>query len=143
METNTHKGKNMKLIGGQKLRELGNTRHTDDSDYLVFDTEKELFSHADNVDYINAAKHAFFKEIWNKEIDNSEISLNSLLELKAFSFVQHCQNFNFAKADNDEFDIKFLVRKLGFDVNANIVKKYISAGEMSEIVKIINSMKRS
>jgi len=133
----------MKLIGGQKLRELGNTRHTDDSDYLVFDTEKELFSHDDNVDFINAAKHAFFKEIWNKEIDNSEISLNSLLELKAFSFVQHCQNFNFAKADNDEFDIKFLVRKLGFDVNANIVKKYISAGEMSEIVKIINSMKRS
>ena len=33
--------------------------------------------------------------------------------------------------------------KLGFDVNFNIVKKYISAGEMSEIVKIINSMKRS
>jgi len=133
----------MKLIGGQKLKQLGNTRHTDDSDYLVFDTEKELFSHGDNVDYINAAKHDFFKEIWNKEIDNSEISLNSLLELKSFSFVQHCQNFNFTKADNDEFDIKFLVRKLGFDVKFNIVKKYVSEGEMSEIVKIINNMKRS
>jgi len=32
---------------------------------------------------------------------------------------------------------------LGFDINFNIVKKYISAGEMSEIVKIINEMKRS
>ena len=133
----------MKLIGGQKLKELGSTRHTQDSDYLIFDAEKDLFSNVDGADYINAAKHVFFKEVWNKEIKNSEISLNSLLELKVFSFVQHCQNFNFAKADNDEFDIKFLVRKLGFDVTFNVVKKYISDGEMSEIIKIINNMKRS
>jgi len=142
IKKNLNKGNEMKLIGGQKLKEFGSTRHTDDSDYLIFDQEKELFSHGQDVDYINAAKHAFFKEIWNKEIDNSEISLNSLFELKCYSFVQHCQNFNFAKADNDEFDIKFLVRKLGFDVNANIVKKYVSDGEMSEIVKIINNMKQ-
>ena len=134
----------MKLIGGQKLRELGSTRHTEDSDYIIFDSEKEVFTHdaEKNIDYINAAKNDFFGKIWNKEIDNSEISLNSLLELKSFSFVQHCQNMNFTKADSDEFDIKFLVRKLGFDINFNIVKKYISAGEMSEIVKIINEMKR-
>ncbi len=135
----------MKLIGGQKLKDLGNTRYTEDSDYIIFDVEEDLFSHdpESNVDYINAAKSEFFGKIWNKEIDNSEISLNSLLELKCYSFVQHCQNMNFTKADNDEFDIKFLVRKLGFNVKLNIVKKYISDGEMSEIVKIINEMKRS
>lgn len=140
MKTKIHK----KLIGGQKLAELGSTRHTEDSDYLILDESEGLFTHdpENNVDYINAAKSDFFSKIWEKEIKNSDISLNSLLELKAYSFVQHCQNLNFEKADSDEFDIKFLVRKLGFDVNFNIVKKFISVGEMSEIVKIINEMKK-
>lgn len=132
----------MKLIGGQKLKELGNTRHTEDLDYLIYNDEDTLFRHEDNIDYINAAKNSFFKAIWKKEIDNKEISLNSLFELKCYSFVQHCQNFNFVKADNDEFDIKFLVRKLNFDINFNIIKKHISSGEMSEIIKIINNMKK-
>jgi hypothetical protein len=39
--------------------------------------------------------------------------------------------------------ISLALDNLGFDINFNIVKKYISAGEMSEIVKIINEMKRS
>ena len=135
----------MKLIGGQKLKELGSTRHTEDSDYIIFDSSKDVFSHdsSKNIDYINAAKNSFFGKIWKKEIKNPEISLNSLFELKCYSFVQHCQNMNFTKADNDEFDIKFLVRKLGFNVKFNIVKKYISVGEVSEIAKIINNMKRS
>jgi len=134
----------MLLIGGQKLRELGSSRHTDDSDYMIYDKEKEMFSHdhIKNVDYINAAKNDFFMKIWKKEKDNKDMSLNSLLELKCYSFVQHCQNMNFQKADNDEFDIKFLVRKLNFCVYFNNVKHYISDGELSEITKIINSIKR-
>jgi len=60
--------------------------------------------------------------------------------LKAYAFVQHCQNFNFAKADACEYDLKFLVRN--FDVKPNIVKRYISSGELSEINKIINSVKK-
>jgi hypothetical protein len=145
IKTNLNKkGSEMKLIGGQKLKDLGSTRHTEDSDYLISDSSRDLFSHdaENNVDYINAAKNDFFGKIWNKEIENSEISLNSLLELKAYSFVQHCQNFNFVKADADEFDIKFLIRKLGFDVNFKIVQKHISTGEMSEVINIINSMKK-
>ena len=35
----------MKLIGGQKLKELGSTRHTDDSDYIIFDSSKDVFTH--------------------------------------------------------------------------------------------------
>ena len=138
IKINTHK----KLIGGKRLRDIGSSRHTSDSDYLIFDSERDLFSHDKTGDYVNAAKQAFFKELWNKELENNEISLNSLVELKCYSFVQHCQNFNFIKADNDEFDIKFLVRELGFNVNFNIVKKYISDGEMSEIMKIIKEMKQ-
>lgn len=134
----------MKLIGGQKLKELGSTRHTEDADYIIYDSSKSEFSHdtENNIDFINGAKNSFFGKIWNKELENDEISLNSLFELKCYSFVQHCQNFNFGKADSDEFDIKFLVRKLSFNINFNIVKKYISAGEMDEIVKIINNMKK-
>jgi len=132
----------MKLIGGQRLKNLGSTRHTYDLDYLVWDSTKTLFSHVSGIDYINAAKSDFFGKIWAKEIENENISLNSLLELKCYSFVQHCQNFNFDKADNDEFDIKFLVRKLGFDLDFKIVKKFISVGELSEISNIINNMKK-
>ena len=132
----------MKKIGGQRLRELGSTRHTADTDYLISDSELPLFSNdkAKNEDYINAAKHKFFSAIWEKESDNEKISLNSLLELKAFSFVQHCQNFNFAKADTDEFDIKFLTRELNFKVVFSIVEKYVEAGPMSEVKKIISNM---
>jgi len=132
----------MKLIGGQKLKQLGSSRCTSDSDYLVYDKNLPLFSEKSGDDYINAAKNPFFGAIWKKEIKNPDVSLNSLLELKCFSFVQHCQNFNFQKADNDEFDIKFLVRKLNFNINFKIVAKHISDGEMSEIIKIIDNMKK-
>jgi uncharacterized protein YfcZ (UPF0381/DUF406 family) len=47
---------------------------------------------------------------------------------------------NWAKADACEYDMKFLVRN--FDCTAKIVKKYVSAGELSEITKITNSVKK-
>jgi hypothetical protein len=48
---------------------------------------------------------------------------------------------NFDKADTKEFDIKFLVRKINGSVNFDIAKKYIEAGEITEIEKIIKSVK--
>ncbi len=133
-----------KMIGGQKLKQLGSSRYTTDTDYLINAPGTDLFTHSStkNEDYVNAATHPFFSAIWEKEIKNQEISLNSLLELKAFSFVQHCQNFNFEKADTDEFDIKFLARTLEFKVDFSIVKKHVEPGPMSEVVKIITDMKR-
>ena len=134
----------MKLIGGQRLRDLGSCRHTEDFDYLICEPSQPLFRNdpEQNVDYINAAKNEFFGEIWEKETENNEVSLNSLLELKCYSFVQHCENFNFAKADNDEFDIKFLVRKLNFKVDFKLVEKHISAGAMIEIKNVIKKIQR-
>jgi hypothetical protein len=131
------------LIGGQALRELGSSRFTDDIDYLVDDkSSKKPFIVGNEVDLINANGHKFFREVWNLEKNNNtEIaSPKALLELKAFSFVQHCQNRNFKKADDAEFDIKFLVRTFNLD-EPKIVKKYISEGEYSEIKKILDIRK--
>ena len=131
----------MILIGGQALRNLGSDRHTEDIDFLVNDlTTKETFIAEKGVDYINAANNSFFKEIYKEEKGNKQATPQALLELKAYAFVQHCQNFNFAKADACEYDIKFLVRN--FDVSLKIVKKHVSSGELSEITKIINSVKK-
>ena len=88
------------LIGGQALRNLGHDRHTDDIDYLVYEEGKPMFTTSEKTDYINAASNDFFKAVWKMEADSTEqASPQALSELKAYAFVQHCQNFNFAKAD--------------------------------------------
>lgn len=129
-------------IGGARLVELGSSRSTADTDFLIFDeTSKEPFikDEENNIDYINGNGHSFFKEVFMsfEEIGEGQ----ALLELKAFSFVQHCLNRNFQKADNDEFDVKFLVRL--FDLNdIKIANKYMTSGELSEVVKVIKSTKK-
>lgn len=133
------------MIGGQALVKLGSNRTTLDTDYLVCDESNAVaFSHDKeaNIDYCNAAGNEFFSEIWKMEEKNiGEIATPAaLLELKAYSFVQHCLNGFWKKADDAEFDIKFLVRE--FKLSApKIVKKYVSAGEFSEIVKVIKSVR--
>jgi len=129
------------LIGGQALRNLGSDRYTDDTDYLVNDiTSKEAFIVSESVDYLNANGNKLFAEIYNIEENNSQATPQSLFDLKAYAFVQHCQNFNFSKADACEYDLKFLVRN--FNCKPVVVKKYITSGELSEIVKIVNSVKK-
>lgn len=129
------------LIGGQALRNLGSDRYTNDTDFLINDTTStKAFITGEEIDYINSNGNKFFAEIFKLECKNTQASPASLLELKAYAFVQHCQNFNFKKADACEYDIKFLVRTFG--VSAKIVKKYVSAGEFSEIEKIINNTKK-
>ncbi len=131
----------MILIGGQALRNLGSDRHTEDIDFLINDkSTKKVFIADAGIDYINSANNKFFAEIYKAEKGNKQASPQALLELKAYAFVQHCQNFNFAKADACEYDIKFLVRN--FDVSPKTVRKYVSSGEFSEIAKIINSVKK-
>ena len=123
------------LVGGQALRNLGHDRHTNDVDFLIFDeSSKEAFITSESVDYLNANGNKFFLEIYKKEEGNEQATPQSLFELKAYAFVQHCQNFNWAKADACEYDLKFLKREFG--CRPQIVKKYISDGELSEINKI-------
>ncbi len=129
------------LIGGQALRELGSDRYTNDTDYLINDTtSKEAFITSEDVDLINANGNKMFAEIFKIEEGNEIASPQSLLELKAYSFVQHCQNFNWTKVDACEYDMKFLVRKFKL-TRLKITQKYISTGELSEIMKVINSVK--
>jgi len=131
-----------KLIGGQKLRNIGSSRYTDDLDYLIFDeSDPRLFIHDSEDDIVNAANHPFYTEIWNMDLNSNEVSLQALLEMSVFTFVQHCKNLNFEKADTKEFDIKFLVRKMEGVCNFDIAKKYIEAGEITEVAKIISSVK--
>ncbi|MCP4665204.1 MAG: hypothetical protein GY849_02465 [Deltaproteobacteria bacterium] len=136
--------KNQKiLIGGQALRQLGSDRYTNDTDYLINDkSTSEAFITSDKVDFINANGNDFFMKVWNLEKNNnSEIaSPQALLELKAYSLVQHCQNMNWAKADATEYDIKFLVRTFKL-TTIKIANKFISNGELFEVNKIINSVK--
>lgn len=129
------------LIGGQALRELGSDRHTNDIDYLVNDiSTKEAFITSKDVDLINANGNKFFADVYKIEEGNEIATPQSLLELKAYSFVQHCQNFNWSKVDSTEYDIKFLVRKFNLK-SIKIANKYMTSGELSEINKIINSVK--
>jgi len=128
------------LVGGQALRNLGSDRYTNDTDYLVNDlSTKDAFITSEEVDYLNANGNKLFAEIYNVEKTNSQATPQSLFELKCYAFVQHCQNGFWAKADAAEYDLKFLVRNFGCE--PKLVKKYISIGELSEVVKIVNSVK--
>lgn len=131
------------LIGGHALVQLGSSRSTNDTDYLVNDlSTTAIFIHDKeaNIDYINANGSKFFAIIYANEAGNEIASPASLLELKAYSFVQHCLNHNWQKADDAEYDMKFLVRTFGVR-SVSIVKNFVSVGELSEIVKVINSVK--
>ena len=97
-----------------------------------------MFICSEETDYINAARHPFFNEIWEAEKDNSIATPQAILELKAFAFIHHCQNFKFQKADDAEYDIKFLVRK--FNVRSlSRLEKYVNFSELKEVQKIINN----
>ncbi len=134
------------LIGGQALVDLGSSRRTEDSDYLINDATSKLpfiKDAAANIDYCNANGHKFFAEIWKMEAGNIGpiASPQALLELKAFALVQHCRSHHFQKADNDEFDMKFLVRNFNLK-GVKIVNKYVNEGELFEINKVILSVRR-
>lgn len=132
----------MKLIGGQKLRELGNDRHTDDEDYLINDpTGNELFIREPGRDIINAAAHPFYSEVWALDADSNDVSIQALIEMTVFTLVQHCENGQWDKANAKEYDLKFLIRLNGGSANYEIAKKHVSAGAIEEIDKIIASVK--
>ncbi len=129
------------LIGGRALVALGSSRNTLDIDYLVDDkSTKETFIHKDGVDYYNANGSKFFKEIYKKEKANQIASPQSLLELKAYGWVQHSLNGNWKKVTDYKYDIKFLVQNC--DVRElKIVQKYLSESEYEEVSKFIKSIK--
>jgi len=133
------------LIGGAALAELGSSRHTEDVDYLVYLPDNDdLFikDHDSNIDYINAAAHDFYKELWEQEkaVISPIATPITLLNSKVFAFVQHGKNGFFEKADQAEFDIKFIVRKFKIG-DINIAARYIDSAALAEVQKIIDSVK--
>lgn len=131
-----------KLIGGQKLRELGSDRHTDDVDYMIYDAaDDRLFIHKPGSDLVNAAQHPFYAEIWAMDADSDQVSIRAMQEMTAFSFVQHCENGQWDKADAKEYDIKFLTRLASGNFSFDICRKYISAGAATEINRVVSAVK--
>ena len=100
-----------------------------------------MFSKDENGnDLLNAAKSNFFKAIWSTEKGKEMASPQALLELKAYSVVQHLQNGFFQKAADSEFDICFLVRNYGAG-KMKIANKYMMTGQAGEINAIIEKVK--
>lgn len=132
-----------KLIGGQKLRELGSDRHTDDVDYIIYDESgTELFNCSEKCDVVNAALNPFYSAVWALDAGSDSVSLRALLEMTVFTFVQHCENGKWEKADSKEYDIKFLCRKIGTkNIDYSIAQGYISAGANEEVEKIIRNIR--
>lgn len=130
------------LVGGKALMVMGSTRHSDDSDYLINDPSRsDAVIKADGADYLNANGFPLFAEVYAQEKGREICSPQGLLELKAYAFAQHCRNAHWQKADNDEYDIKFLVRNFGL-TGVKIASKYLDNGAMIEINKIIASVKK-
>lgn len=132
------------LIGGRALAVHGSNRVSLDYDYLVFvENDKTTFLHnqGDNKDedWINANGHPFFNIIYETEKESLVASKQGLLELKAFAFVQHCLNRNWQKANDAEYDIKFLCRAHP-GLRLQFVQKHITLGQMYEIEKVIKQV---
>lgn len=125
------------LIGGQALRNLGSSRHTNDLDYLVWmDENFKPFHTGEGVDLINANSTNFFEAIYNIEKGNEEASPSSLFELKAFALVEHFRNGNHNKVNDCIFDLNFLKINFGI-VNFPILKKYATKQEIEMINELI------
>lgn len=127
------------LIGGQALRELGSSRHTEDLDYLVFlEDDFSPFHTIDGNDYINGNSSNFFEEIYNSEKGNKIASAKGLFELKAFALIEHYRNSNHNKVNDCIFDLNFL--KINFNItDFPILKKYATSVEIelvNELVKL-------
>lgn len=126
------------LIGGQALRELGSSRHTNDMDYLVWmeDNYKPFHTFEGN-DYINANSSNFFEEIYKSEKGNEVASPQGLFELKAFALIEHYRNGNHNKVNDCVFDLNFL--KINFNVmDFPVLKKYATKAEVTLINELIN-----
>lgn len=132
------------LIGGKALNVYGSNRLTDDTDYLVFIKDNHqpfVKDEHKNIDYINGNGHNFFNEIYELEKNNQIATPESLLELKAYGYIQHRLNGNTKKAIEYEFDMKYLALEFGLK-EVKIAKKYLSESALKEVESIIESVFR-
>lgn len=122
----------------------GSNRLTDDTDYLVFIKDNHqpfVKDEHKNIDYINGNGHNFFNEIYELEKNNQIATPESLLELKAYGYIQHRLNGNTKKAIEYEFDMKYLALEFGLK-EVKIAKKYLSESALKEVESIIESVFR-
>jgi len=132
------------LIGTVALQKLGSSIMSNEIEYLVNDQSNNLpftYDKENKKKYCNANGNHFFADIWQMEENNiGEIaSPQALLEIEAYTFVQHCINHFFKKADEAEFQIKFLVRSFNLD-GVKMAGKYVSSLQLQEINEIIRTV---
>jgi len=123
------------LIGGARMVELGSDRSTNDTDYLINEPGRPLFTHEGNTDYINAAAHPFYAEVY-KRAEVEGITPQLMFEMKAFCLVQHLQNMNFGKVATSEYDLRRLYLDYGVD-SAPIAKKHMTSSEYQEVLNTL------
>jgi hypothetical protein len=119
---------------------LGSDRHTDDLDYLVSIPGEARFLHSEDGDLVNAAGSKFLTEVL-ATCEDGVASPQALAELCGWAFIQHCQNFNFSKADAKEYDLGFLAREYGIS-ETPILAKFEDAGPVAEVHKILAAKAR-
>ena len=127
------------LIGGKALVELGSSRSTNDTDYLVFiedNFEQFIFDEENHIDYMNGNGSNFAEEIWNKEKDNEIASPQSLYDLKAWAMLSHFRNGNNHKLNDCIFDLRFLAINHGIE-GISTLKKYITKEEAAFIAESV------
>jgi hypothetical protein len=132
------------LVGGAAMVQLGSTRRTADTDYLICDpTSSEIViqDEANNTDYLNAAALPFFADILAIEAGNEVASPQSMFEMKGRAFVQHAQNGNWNKLNSTIYDLTFLI--INFNLSeVKVISKYLHPGELKELNKEIATIRK-
>ena len=127
------------LVGGKALNIYGSNRLTNDTNYLIFDpssSEPFIKDEKMSITYLNGNGLKFFEEIFHREKENDIASAQSLMELKAYSYIQHMVNGNYLRAIGDKHDIAFL--SLEFDLKSvEVANEYLKENQLDEIEKII------
>lgn len=134
------------MIGDRALMKLGSSRHPVDTVYLIDDKFSDLgflYDKVADVNYCNANGNEFFNAVWKAESRNIGplASPQALLELEAYYFHSYSMDGNWAKADDTEYNIKFLMRQYNLS-ELKIVNEYIAEGSLSEVNRIIKSVRR-
>jgi len=135
------------MIGGQALRQLGSSRSTEDTDYLIYEPAvSRTFIHdkGGNIDYCNAAANAFFGQVWEMEKDNQGpiASPQALFELKLYAWVQHFCNGFWNKEFDARYDLEFIMRKFPHVTESKVAVWHLNPGQQSEAVKLVNETKQ-
>jgi len=120
------------LVGGVALMLLGSSMHPRNVEYLVKIGPKAI-DEFQFFTYYNANANAFFNELWEMEKRKKIASPQTLLELRAFNYVNLPVDCDWHIKHNLEFDISFLAGPYNrFNLSGlKILPKYMDKQKLS------------